>query len=139
VIVIDASVAIELLLRTAAGRQLERGVLAATETLHAPHLLDLEVTQVLRRYLRVGELSVERGNEALQDLLDLPLNRYPHHLFLPRIWGLRDSATAYDAAYLALAESLAAPLLTHRPPRPPETRNRICFCGVHGHEHYYPR
>jgi predicted nucleic acid-binding protein len=112
VIVIDASVVIELLLRTVAGRHLERRVLGAAETLHAPHLLDLEVTQVLRRYVRVGELSVERGKEALQDLLDLPLHRYPHHLFLPRIWEFRDSATAYDAAYLALAESLAAPLLT---------------------------
>jgi len=112
VIVIDASVVIELLLRTVAGRQLERSVLGVAETLHAPHLLDLEVTQVLRRYVRAGELSVERGKEALQDLLDLPLSRYPHYLFLPRIWELRESATAYDAAYLALAESLAAPLLT---------------------------
>lgn len=111
-IVIDASVVIELLLRTVAGRQLERSVLGVAETLHAPHLLDLEVTQVLRRYVRAGELSVERGKEALQDLLDLPLSRYPHYLFLPRIWELRESATAYDAAYLALAESLAAPLLT---------------------------
>ncbi len=111
-IVLDASVVIEVLLRTAAGQQLEQRVLVAAETLHVPHLLDLEVTQVLRRYCRAGELSVARGKEALRDLLDLPINRYPHHLFLPRIWELRDNVTAYDAAYLALAESLAAPLLT---------------------------
>ncbi len=111
-IVIDASVVIELLLRTAAGQQLEERVLVTTETLHAPHLLDLEVTQVLRRYVRAASLSVARGNEALRDLLDLPLHRYPHSLFLPRIWELRNNVTAYDAAYLALAESLEAPLLT---------------------------
>ena len=88
-IVIDASVVIELLLRTAAGQQLEERVLVTTETLHAPHLLDLEVIQVLRRYVRAASLSVARGNEALRDLLDLPLHRYPHDLFLPRIWELR--------------------------------------------------
>ncbi len=111
-IVVAAAVVIELLLRTAAGRQLEDRVLLADETLHTPHLLDLEVTQVLRRYARAALLSVARGTEALRDLLDLPLHRYPHDLFLPRIWELGDNVTAYDAAYLALAESLDAPLLT---------------------------
>ncbi len=82
------------------------------ETLHAPHLLDLEVAQVLRRYALAGEMDAIRGLEALEDLADLPLTRYPHDLLLPRIWELRWNLTAYDAAYVALAEALAAPLVT---------------------------
>jgi predicted nucleic acid-binding protein len=57
-------------------------------------------------------LSGDRAGEAVEDLLDLPLSRYPHEPLLPRIWALRDRCTAYDAAYVALAEVLAAPLLT---------------------------
>ena len=84
----------------------------AGETLHSPHLLDLEVVQVLRRYARSGELDPDRGLQALEDLSDFPLRRYPHDLFLPRIWELRNNVTAYDAVYLALAEVLDAPLVT---------------------------
>src|SRR5439155_1478000 len=80
--------------------------------LHAPHLVDLEVAQVLRRYTASGEMDAQRGLQALEDLGDLPLVRYPHDLFLSRIWDLRDNLTAYDAAYVALAEALAAPLVT---------------------------
>lgn len=54
----------------------------------------------------------ERGQEALEDLADLPIHRYPHDLFLPRIWELRHNMTACDAAYVALAEAISAPLLT---------------------------
>ena len=82
------------------------------ESLHAPHLLDLEVAQVLRRYARSGVLTARRGEQALEDLVDLPVARYPHEFLLARIWELRDRVTAYDAAYLALAEALAAPLVT---------------------------
>ncbi|WP_239024994.1 type II toxin-antitoxin system VapC family toxin [Rhodoligotrophos defluvii] len=57
-------------------------------------------------------LTMPRGREALADLADLPLRRYPHDLLLPRIWALRCNLTAYDAAYVALAEVLDAPLLT---------------------------
>ena len=52
------------------------------------------------------------GLQALEDLVDFPLTRYPHDLFLLRIWELRHNVTAYDAAYIALAEALGAPLLT---------------------------
>lgn len=86
--------------------------LSGGESLHAPHLLDVEVAQVLRRYAASGELPAERGLEALTDLADFPLHRYSQEVLLPRIWELRHNVTAYDAAYLALAETLAAPLVT---------------------------
>ncbi len=82
------------------------------ETLHAPHLLDLEIAQVLRRYALGGGLTAGRVREALDDLADLRITRYPHDLFLPRVWELRHTVTAYDAVYLALAENLDATLVT---------------------------
>lgn len=111
-IVVDASAVLEVLLQTPAAAGVSRRIFGPGETLHAPHLLDLEVAQVLRRYVRSGIISIRRGAEALTDLADLPLNRYPHLVLLPRIWQFRHNLTAYDAAYLALAEALDAPLLT---------------------------
>ncbi|HEX7051375.1 MAG TPA: type II toxin-antitoxin system VapC family toxin [Longimicrobiales bacterium] len=110
-VVADASAVLEVLLRTEAAPRVETRLFSAS-TLHAPHLLDLEVAQVLRRYELRGELSRRRGAEALADLADLTIERYPHHLFLGRIWELRRNVTAYDAAYIALAEALDAPLVT---------------------------
>lgn len=75
-------------------------------------MLDLEVAQVLRRFVRDGSLSVERAEAALQDLTDARFTRYPHVPLLPRIWELRHNLTAYDGAYIALAELLDAPLIT---------------------------
>ena len=111
-IVVDASALLEVLLNTSAGSRVARRLFTQNETLHTPHLLDLEIAQVLRRYARTGELNPTRGLQALEDLADFPLTRYPHDLLLPRIWELRHNITAYDAAYVALAEALAAPLLT---------------------------
>jgi predicted nucleic acid-binding protein len=111
-IVVDASALIEVLLRTSAAARIEARIFAPRETLHAPHLIDLEVAQVLRRYLLAGELNGARGEAALEDMADLPITRYPHWLLLPRIWELRHNLTAYDGAYVALAEALRAPLLT---------------------------
>ena len=85
---------------------------APNETLHAPHLIDLEVTQVLRGYVHSGAITNDRGAQAIDDLMDLPLTRYPHAVLLPRVWQMRHSLTAYDAAYLALAEALDARLVT---------------------------
>lgn len=111
-IVLDASAALEVLLNSSAATDVADRIFAPGETLHAPHLFDLEVAQVLRRYAASGQLDPERGLQALEDLADFPLIRYPHHHLLPRIWELRHNATAYDAAYLALAEALDARLLT---------------------------
>lgn len=111
-IVVDASAVLELLLNTPGAERISERVLADGESLHVPHLLDLEVAQVLRRYALAGEFKPMRGRQALEDLKDLPLNRYPHDLFLHRIWELRNNVTAYDAAYLALAEALEATLIT---------------------------
>jgi predicted nucleic acid-binding protein len=112
VIVLDASAAIELLLRTAAGSRVETRVFSPATSLHAPHLIDIEVAQVLRRYAAMGAITPARGEQALQDLRDISLTRYPHDVLLERIWQLRNNLTAYDAAYVALAEALDAPLLT---------------------------
>lgn len=110
-IVVDASALLEVLLRTDASEAIEARLFSG-ETLHAPHVLDLEVAQVLRRYERAGDLVGGRAAEALDDLVSFRIERYPHHLFLPRVWSLRRNATAYDACNLALAEALDAPLLT---------------------------
>jgi predicted nucleic acid-binding protein len=112
VIVLDASAAIDWLLQTAAGRDIQERIYSRAESLHAPHLLDLEVAQVLRRLVREGGVSVPRADQAIRDLLDLRVTRYPHVVFLTRIWRLRDNFSAYDAAYLALTEKLGATLIT---------------------------
>lgn len=112
-IVVDASVVVELLLQSKAAPSIEERLLAPGITLHAPHLLDLEVAQVFRRYGMSGEIiEAKRSKAALAILVDFPLRRYPHGALLSRIWDLRDNLTAYDAAYVALAELLDAPLLT---------------------------
>jgi predicted nucleic acid-binding protein len=112
VIVLDASAAIDWLLQTAAGQRIEKRIYSHHESLHAPHLLDLEVAQVLRRLVREGAVSAHRADQAIEDFLDLRITRYPHFLLLPRIWQLRHNLSAYDAAYVVLAEKLGARLLT---------------------------
>lgn len=111
-IVVDASALLEVLLRTPTAGAVEDRLFALRETLHAPHLLDVEVAQVIRRYAADGEIDGERGRLLLTDLADFPLQRYPHDFLLSRIWDLRNNLTAYDAAYVALAEALDVPLLT---------------------------
>jgi predicted nucleic acid-binding protein len=111
VIVADASAVLEVLLNTPSGLKIGR-YFAAEETIHVPHLLDLEVLQVLRRYARSFTGGGLRLEEAFQDYAGLRLKRYAHHFLIPRIWELRHNFTAYDASYIALAESLDAPLLT---------------------------
>jgi predicted nucleic acid-binding protein len=112
VIVLDASAAVDWLVQTAGARHIERRIFSRNQSLHAPELLDLEVAQMLRRLVREGALSAFRAEGAIEDLLDLRITRYPHLVLLPRIWQLRHNLSAYDAAYVVLAEKLGATLLT---------------------------
>ena len=92
--------------------RIEARLFAPSETLHVPHLIDIEVAHALRRAWQQGLIDAARAEEGLNDLAVWPLVRYAHDLFLLRIWELRHSVTAYDAAYVALAETLAVTLLT---------------------------
>ncbi|MBV8494526.1 MAG: type II toxin-antitoxin system VapC family toxin [Alphaproteobacteria bacterium] len=111
-IVVDASAVVEALLATPAAPTVEARLFGAGETLHAPHLLDVEVAQVIRRIAARGEIDGARGRIAIADLLDFPLYRYPHEPLLVRVWDLRNNLSAYDAVYVALAEELGVPLIT---------------------------
>lgn len=112
-IVVDASVVIEVLLCTPRGVACASRLLGDRRELAAPHLLDVEVAQVLRRYERESAINARRAAEAVEDLADLPILRYRHDLLISRVWALRHSISAYDAAYVALAEALDAPLFTY--------------------------
>jgi predicted nucleic acid-binding protein len=111
-IVLDASAAVELLLGTELGRSIAIRLADPEISLHAPHLLDVEVAQALRRYVLEGELDHGTARAALEDLCSLDIERYAHEPLLDRVWALRDNLTAYDAVYVALAEALDAILLT---------------------------
>ncbi len=111
-IVLDASAVVELLLGTATGRAIAERLVDPTLSLHAPHLIDVEVAQAMRRYVRGGRLDAEAAAHALEDLRLLDLERHPHEALLDRVWSLRENMTAYDAVYVALAEALDSMLLT---------------------------
>ena len=109
-IVVDASAMVDALIGVTDG--LRRRLGEPNETLHAPHLLDLEVAQVLHRWVSRNLMTASRAKAALTDLADFRLARYAHTALLPRMWDLRANLTIYDAAYVALAEALQAPLVT---------------------------
>lgn len=111
-IVADASAVVELLLGGARGRRVEAILMGEEDRIQAPALLDAEVTQALRRMVSAGEMTETRGHAAVEILGDLPVTRHLLSPLLPRMWQLRRTLTAYDAAYVALAEALACPLLT---------------------------
>lgn len=111
-IVADASVVLDLLVNGPPAERIVRRLRRPDEALHAPHLLDAEVAQVLRRWELAGEVSGARAAEAVNDFLALPLTRHAHVPLLPRVWELRHSVSAYDGLYVALAEALDAPLVT---------------------------
>jgi predicted nucleic acid-binding protein len=110
--VFDASAVVELLLQTPAAIPHTPRLLGLEAACHVPHLIDVEVTQALRRLCATQEIDDQRALGALADLEDLPLERHPHELLLPRAWELRRNLTIYDGVYVALAELLEAPLLT---------------------------
>ena len=112
ILVLDASVVVDLLLRREPYYHQIKSRIRAADWLVAPHLLDAEVTQVFRRFVLRREISVQRANEAIVDLRDLSIERYPHAPFLTRAFDLRNNLTIYDALYVALAEGLDAELLT---------------------------
>ena len=111
-IVLDASATLELLLNTPLAEQVANHALVAGVSLHAPHLIDVEIAQVLRRLVRKQQIDSARALTAFEDLRDLGITRYPHDVLLEGIWTLRDNATAYDAAYVALSLALDATLVT---------------------------
>ncbi len=110
----DASGAIEFLLDTAAGKRLAARLADETEVVHVPYLIDIDIDidQMLRRYVLHGTLNERLGALALNRWRNLDVERYPHEPFLDRTWQLRDSVTAYDAICVALAEALSAVLVT---------------------------
>jgi predicted nucleic acid-binding protein len=111
-IVVDASAITELLLQTPRGTRVERRIYRDSDDLHAPHLLDVEVLSALRRLVHAGEVIAERADEAIEDLGLLRIIRHGHVDLATRAWELRENFTAYDAVYLALAESLDATVVT---------------------------
>jgi predicted nucleic acid-binding protein len=111
-IVVDASALLEFLLRTPLGARVEARLFRKQDELHAPHLMDVELAQALRRLTRTGEVAPGRAAEAIVDLADLDVHRHAHVDLLGRAWKLRENVTAYDAMYIALAEALNAPIVT---------------------------
>jgi predicted nucleic acid-binding protein len=111
-IVIDASALLEFLLQTRLGTRVEARLFRDENEFHAPHLVDVEVVQGLRRLVRTREVSSGRAAEAIADLGELDLHRHAHLDLLARAWRLRDNISAYDAMYVALAEALDAPIVT---------------------------
>jgi predicted nucleic acid-binding protein len=109
-IVLDASAVIEFLLRTPTGADITGRI--EGETLAVPHLVDVEVAQVMRRYERARAITTLRARQLLLDLVDLDATRYPHDVLVARVWQLRGNLTAYDAVYVSLAEALGATLVT---------------------------
>jgi predicted nucleic acid-binding protein len=111
VIVLDSSAAVEYLLGSGMGERVEARLIADFD-LHAPHVLDLEVLNTLRRLVRTRAVAGTLARQALVDLAELDLTRYPHLPFVERVWELRANLSAHDAVFVALAEALGAELLT---------------------------
>ena len=112
-IVIDASAEVAVLLNAGPGIERIRTRIAHPgQTLHVPHLFDIEVLHALSSLGLRGSLSSERERLALGRFKDTRFTRYPHTTLIERIWELRDNLTAYDASYVALAEALDAPMIT---------------------------
>ncbi len=111
-LVADASAVVEILMATSTGFVIEQRMFGSAESVAAPHLLDVEVLHAIRRFNRTNQLTAVRAEQALDDLDALEITRYGHEILRPAMWRLRDNLTAYDAAYVALAELLDATIVT---------------------------
>jgi predicted nucleic acid-binding protein len=111
-LVLDASAIVELLFQTLAGKRVSDIIFEPNINLCAPELLTIETIQVIRRFINSKEISTKVADSIFNDLKDLPISYYPHHILLNRAWDLRKNFTAYDATYISLAEALKAPLIT---------------------------
>ncbi|MGH2692002.1 MAG: type II toxin-antitoxin system VapC family toxin [Actinomycetota bacterium] len=111
-IVVDASVVVNAVADDERDGDLARDRIARESDLHSPHILDLEVLSALRKQTAARVLDEDRAAMAIEDLRSLGVVRHPHGVLLSRIWELRGNATPYDAAYLALAETLGCAFLT---------------------------
>ena len=133
-IVLDASALVELLLGTAEGEAVARRIADPELSLHVPHLVDLEVVQALRRYVREREIDASDARLMLGELRALDLQRHAHEPLLDRVWALRSNLTAYDAVYVALAEALDAVLVScdQRLARAPRGSERVEYIGRSG-------
>ena len=109
-IVVDASIAVEYLLRTAVGQAAAR--ILADAVLVSPELLDVEVVSVVRRAVLRHRLDEERARIALDDLIAWPVERIPHTKLIRQAWQLHRNVTAYDAFYVAAARLCGATLVT---------------------------
>lgn len=125
-IVVDASVIVTALTDDGPDGDATRARLV-DERLAAPHLIDLEVVSAWTRLLSSGSIDERRAGLAMTDLRGLRIERVPHRQLIDRCWELRDNLTIYDAAYVALAETLDVALVTAdtRLTRAPGTRCRI--------------
>lgn len=110
-LVVDASVVVAALI-DAGGDGLWAEECLGSDALAAPHLLPVEVANVLRRAVLAREVAADSASLAHSDLGDLPVDLFAYEPFADRVWELRSSVSAYDAWYVALAESLDAPLAT---------------------------
>ena len=110
--VLDASAVVEVVLGTPAGAQIGRRLADPAISLHSPEVVDLEVLNVIRRYVQAKRMAPDRAAAAVRSFSELDLQRHSHGPMLERIWGRRSNLSAYDAAYVALAEILDGPLLT---------------------------
>lgn len=111
-IVIDASLGVELFLRGPDAMAIKDRIEAAGREMAAPEIFDLEILQTFRRLKHRKQIEPDRAVQALDVFRHAPIDRYSHRLLNSRIWELRDNLTAYDAAYFALAELLDVPLWT---------------------------
>jgi predicted nucleic acid-binding protein len=108
VIVVDSSVVVAALTEPGPSRRL----LAEPEAVHAPHLIDSEVANSIRRHMLGGRIPADAGLILVDRYRRMAVTRHASVGLLDRVWELRDSLTAYDATYVALAEAIDCPLVT---------------------------